>query len=74
MITCNFILCKIERLCHKQLIKEYACFFSFVFADPEFISGLRYQFQRMKRDDSNIEDVCDVALYQRDLLNEFYVG
>lgn len=42
--------------------------------DPEFISGLRYQFQRMKRDDSNIEDVCDVALYQRDLLNEFYFG
>ena len=68
MIKCNFILCKIERLCHKQAI------FSFVFADPEFISGLRYQFQRMKRDDSNIEDVCDVALYQRDLLNEFYVG
>ena len=49
-------------------------FFSFVFVDPEFISGLRYQFQRMKRDDSNIEDVCDVVLYQRDLLNEFYVG
>jgi len=61
-------------LCHKQLIKECACFFFFVFADPEFISGLRYQFQGMKRDDSNIEDVYDIALYQRDLLNEFYVG
>ena len=51
-----------------QAIKGYGIhvFFFFVFADPEFLSGLRYRFQRMKRDGSNIEDVYDVALYQRD--------
>ena len=41
-------------------------FFSFLLADPEFVSGLRYRFQRMKRNDSNIEDVYDGGLYQRE--------
>lgn len=36
------------------------------FSDPEFVSGLRYPFQRMKRDNRNIEDVYDGALYQKE--------
>ncbi|PFX13602.1 hypothetical protein AWC38_SpisGene22296 [Stylophora pistillata] len=35
------------------------------FTDPEFVQGLRYRFQRVKRDDENIEDVYDGAVYQR---------
>lgn len=34
-------------------------------SDPEFVQGLRYRFQRVKRDDENIEDVYDGAVYQR---------
>lgn len=40
--------------------------FSPLFSDPEFVSGLRYPFQRMKRDNRNIEDVYDGALYQKE--------
>ena len=54
-------------------------FVFFLFADPEFVSGLRYQFQRIKRDDCNIEDVYDGALYQREFkpggfLSEPYIS
>ena len=37
----------------------------FIPLDPEFVQGLRYRFQRVKRDDENIEDVYDGAVYQR---------
>ena len=36
----------------------------FIPLDPEFVQGLRYRFQRVKRDDKNIEDVYDGAVYQ----------
>lgn len=34
------------------------------FADPEFVSALKYRFQRVKRTEGNIEDVYDGSLYQ----------
>lgn len=36
----------------------------FIPLDPEFVQGLGYRFQRVKRDDENIEDVYDGAIYQ----------
>lgn len=44
------------------IVKQLQTFFG----DPEFVSGLKYRFQRMKRDDSNMEDVYDGALYQKE--------
>lgn len=32
--------------------------------DPEFVHGLRYRFERVKRDERSIEDVYDGSLYQ----------
>ena len=34
--------------------------------DPEFVNGLKYRFQRVKRANGNIEDVYDGSLYQRE--------
>lgn len=34
------------------------------FADPKFVTGLTHRFNRVKRADSNIEDVYDGALCQ----------
>ena len=36
----------------------------FIPLDPEFVQGLGYRFQRVKRDDENIEDGYDGAIYQ----------
>ena len=36
----------------------------FIPLDPEFVQGLGYRFQRVKKDDENIEDVYDGAIYQ----------
>ena len=36
----------------------------FFFSDAEFVDGLKYRFERVKRDDNNIEDVYDGSLYQ----------
>lgn len=32
--------------------------------EPEFVHGIKYRFQRVKRADDNIEDVYDGNLYQ----------
>ena len=32
--------------------------------EPEFVHGIKYRFQRVKRADDNIEDVYDSNLYQ----------
>lgn len=32
--------------------------------DPEFVHGLRYRFERLKRNNKNIEDVYDGSLHQ----------
>ena len=37
---------------------------NFLFSDPEFVDSIQYRFQRVKRDDKNIEDVYDGSLYQ----------
>jgi hypothetical protein len=43
---------------------KYKTLIALIPTDPEFVEGLKYRFQRVKRADRNIEDVYDGQLYQ----------
>ena len=55
-LLCTFIASTISGLNIDQ--------FFLVHLDPEFVCGLKYRFERVKRANKNIEDVYDGALYQ----------